>query len=245
MSEFKEIKTQEEFDTAIKERLARENKKYEGFVSPDKLAELKADYEKEISKKYEGYTSPDDLATMKKEYEGIYEKTIRLHVLANSDSEEDQKLKLQVRDQVLAYVSPYLEDCPSKEESARILKELLPEIEETAREVLRKEGAGEEVSVALSEEFYPTRTYGELSFPAGDYTSLRIFLGSGEGQNWWCVVFPALCLPAAEEDFTEACRAAGLTDQEISVLTEDTGEVELEFRTLEWLGKLKKMLWDA
>ena len=66
MSEFKEIKTQEEFDTAIKERLARENKKYEGFVSPDKLAELKVDYEKEISKKYEGYTSPDDLATMKK-----------------------------------------------------------------------------------------------------------------------------------------------------------------------------------
>ena len=70
MSEFKEIKTQEDFDRAIKERLSRENKKYEGFVSPDKLAELKADYEKEISKKYEGYTSPDDLATMKKEYEG-------------------------------------------------------------------------------------------------------------------------------------------------------------------------------
>ena len=118
--------------------------------------------------------------------------------LANSDSEEDQKLKLQVRDQVLAYVSPYLEDCPSKEESARILKELLPGIEETAREVLRKEGAGEEVSVALSEEFYPTRTYGELSFPAGDYTSLRIFLGSGEGQNWWCVVFPPLCLDSSK-----------------------------------------------
>mgnify|MGYP000378052821 CR=1 FL=1 len=185
------------------------------------------------------------LPGLKKEYEGIYEKTIRLHVLANSDSEEDQKLKLQVRDQVLAYVSPYLEDCLSKEESARILKELLPGIEETARQVLRKEGAGEEVSVALSEEFYPTRTYGELSFPAGDYTSLRIFLGSGEGQNWWCVVFPALCLPAAQEDVAEVCRQAGLTQQEISVLTEDTGEVELEFRTLEWLGKLKKMLWDA
>lgn len=69
MSEFKEIKTQEEFDAAIKDRLARENKKYEGFVSPDKLAELKADYEKEISKKYENYTSPDDLANMKKDYE--------------------------------------------------------------------------------------------------------------------------------------------------------------------------------
>ncbi len=70
MSEFKEIKTQEEFDAAIKDRLARENKKYEGFVSPDKLAELKADYEKEISKKYENYTSPDDLENMKKDYEG-------------------------------------------------------------------------------------------------------------------------------------------------------------------------------
>lgn len=70
MSEFKEIKTQEEFDAAIKDRLARENKKYEGFVSPDKLVELKADYEKEISKKYENYTSPDELANMKKDYEG-------------------------------------------------------------------------------------------------------------------------------------------------------------------------------
>lgn len=70
MSEFKKIETQEEFDAAIKDRLARENKKYEGFVSPDKLAELKADYEKEISKKYENYTSPDDLANMKKDYEG-------------------------------------------------------------------------------------------------------------------------------------------------------------------------------
>lgn len=70
MSEFKEIKTQEEFDAAIKDRLARENKKYEGFVSPDKLNELKADYEKEISKKFEGYTSPDDLANIKKDYEG-------------------------------------------------------------------------------------------------------------------------------------------------------------------------------
>lgn len=181
------------------------------------------------------------LPGLKKEYEGIYEKTIRLHVLANSDSEEDQKLKLQVRDQVLAYVSPYLEDCPSKEESARILKELLPGIEETAREVLRKEGAGEEVSVALSEEFYPTRTYGELSFPAGDYTSLRIFLGSGEGQNWWCVVFPPLCFSSVSEQ-SEAALRSGLTEDDLALLTgEDQGYV-FRFQCLEWFGQLKQWL---
>ena len=81
--------------------------------------------------------------------------------------------------------------------------------------------------------------------PSSGSRTLRVSIGQAGGHNWWCVVFPALCLPAAEKDFTEACRAAGLTDQEISVLTEDTGEVELEFRTLEWLGKLKKMFWDA
>lgn len=179
------------------------------------------------------------LPGLKKEYEGIYEKTIRLHVLANSDSEEDQKLKLQVRDQVLAYVSPYLEDCLSKEESARILKELLPGIEETARQVLRKEGAGEEVSVALSEEFYPTRTYGELSFPAGDYTSLRIFLGSGEGQNWWCVVFPPLCLDSSKVRVEE--EKAGYTEEETALLAGKDGSSKVRFFFLDLAAKLRRL----
>ena len=182
------------------------------------------------------------LPGLKKEYEGIYEKTIRLHVLANSDSEEDQKLKLQVRDQVLAYVSPYLEDCPSKEESARILKELLPGIEETAREVLRKEGAGEEVSVALSEEFYPTRTYGELSFPAGDYTSLRIFLGSGEGQNWWCVVFPPFCLGSVTETAAQAAAEGGFSQEEIALLTGEEGGYVVKFKAIELWEQLRGWL---
>ena len=106
-------------------------------------------------------------------------------------------------------------------------------------------GCEETASVSLRRELFPTREYETFRLPAGVYRTLRVSIGQAGGHNWWCVVFPALCLPAAEEDFTEACRAAGLTDQEISVLTEDTGEVELEFRTLEWLGKLKKMLWDA
>ena len=81
--------------------------------------------------------------------------------------------------------------------------------------------------------------------PAGVYRTLRVTIGTGEGHNWWCVVFPALCLPANAEDFEAVCEAAGFTDGEISALTEDSGEIEVEFKTLELLGKLKKILWDA
>ncbi len=178
------------------------------------------------------------LPGLRKEYEGIYEKTIRLHVLANSDSEEDQNLKLKVRDQVLAYVSPYLEDSTSKEESARILKELLPGIKETARGVLCKEGAGEEVSVTLSKEFYPTRIYGERSFPAGDYTSLRIFLGSGEGKNWWCVVFPPLCLDSSKVQTGE--EKAGYTEEETALLTGKDGRSKVRFFFLDLAAKIRQ-----
>lgn len=79
----------------------------------------------------------------------------------------------------------------------------------------------------------------------GSTGTLRVTIGAGEGHNWWCVVFPALCLPANAEDFEAVCEAAGFTEGEISALTEDSGEIEVEFKTLELLGKLKKILWDA
>ena len=179
------------------------------------------------------------LPKLEKDYEGIYRKTVRLHVLANSDSEEDQSLKLQVRDRVLAYVSPYLEDCRSKEESARILGELLPGIEETAREVLREKGAREEVTVALNEEYYPTRTYGDLSFPAGDYTSLRIFLGSGEGQNWWCVVFPPLCLNASAVSVKK--EQADYSEKENALLEKKDSSNKVRFFFLDLAAKLRQL----
>ena len=84
-----------------------------------------------------------------------------------------------------------------------------------------------------------------ITRPSAVYRTLRVTIGTGEGHNWWCVVFPALCLPANAEDFEAVCEAAGFTEGEISVLTEETGEIEVEFKTLELLGKLKKILWDA
>ena len=163
-------------------------------------------------------------ASLQAQQQRLAEKLIRLHVVANSDTREDQRVKLLVRDAVQTG---------------------LPELERAANEKLASLGCEETASVSLRRELFPTREYETFRLPAGVYRTLRVSIGQAGGHNWWCVVFPALCLPAAEKDFTEACRAAGLTDQEISVLTEDTGEVELEFRTLEWLGKLKKMFWDA
>ena len=184
-------------------------------------------------------------ASLQAQQQRLAEKLIRLHVVANSDTREDQRVKLLVRDAVLETANGLLRDAQNPEAA---LQTGLPELERAANEKLASLaslGCEETASVSLRRELFPTREYETFRLPAGVYRTLRVSIGQAGGHNRWCVVFPALCLPAAEEDFTEACRAAGLTDQEISVLTEDTGEVELEFRTLEWLGKLKKMLWDA
>ena len=172
----------------------------------------------------------------------LAEKLIRLHVAANSDTQEDQRVKLLVRDAVLRAAADALEEETDPEEA---LQNGLPAIEQAANETLSRLGSGDTAKVSLRRELFPTRDYETFRLPAGVYRTLRVTIGTGEGHNWWCVVFPALCLPANAEDFEAVCEAAGFTDGEISALTEDSGEIEVEFKTLELLGKLKKILWDA
>ena len=119
---------------------------------------------------------------------------VRLHVLAVSDAPEEQALKLRVRDAVLAELRPALATAESAEEAKAILRGRLGEIARAAAAAAE----GRTVRVSLSRESYPTRTYQGFSLPAGRYDSLRVVLGEGQGQNWWCVVFPPLCLTAAE-----------------------------------------------
>ena len=164
----------------------------------------------------------------------LAQKLIRLHVVANSDTAEDQRVKLLVRDAVLPATADVLEEETDPEEA---LQKGLPAIEQAANETLSRLGSGDTAKVSLRRELFPTRDYETFRLPAGVYRTLRVTIGTGEGHNWWCVVFPALCLPANAE--------AGFTDGEISALTEDSGEIEVEFKTLELLGKLKKILWDA
>ena len=173
--------------------------------------------------------------------EEIYDKVVRLHVLANSDSEEDQAVKLKVRDAILAITVPLLQNCETKEEAVALLEENQTLFVEAAQAVLQEEGFDDTVSIEMGLEEYPTRTYDSLCFPAGEYISMRVSLGTGEGQNWWCCLFPPLCLGAAtvrDEDAEDACISVGFTPTQYKIITESDKPVyRARFKILELLGQ--------
>ena len=175
--------------------------------------------------------------------EKIYESVVRLHVLANSDSDEDQALKLKVRDAILAYTSPKVIDSTSREEAIEILQGELDNIEKIAEQVVKEQGYAYSVEVTLSLEDYPTRNYESMSFPSGEYVSLRVLIGEAEGQNWWCVLFPPLCLSAASDKIEneEAFIAVGLNSDQYKIITEtDDMKYYLRFKILEAIKGTQK-----
>lgn len=165
---------------------------------------------------------------------------LRLHVLANSDSEADQSLKLEVRDAVLAQAEYCLEGVTSREEAEQRLTEQLRPLAEAGAEVVAEAGYSYPVTVSLEETWFPTKEYEDFALPAGTYTALRVVIGEGAGQNWWCVVFPPLCLGAVSESVESTAAMAGLSEGEISLITgEDEGYV-VKFKLLELWDKLKR-----
>lgn len=125
--------------------------------------------------------------------EALSQKVLRFHVLANSDSEEDQELKLMVRDAVGIYMNRLLENASSQEESVRIAETHLNEIEQIAEHVVREQGYDYPVQAVVEWTDFPDKTYGQYRMPAGRYEALRVLIGEGEGQNWWCVMYPNMC----------------------------------------------------
>lgn len=167
----------------------------------------------------------------------LSDKVLRLHVLANSDSEADQALKRKVRDSVLETASAILADCPDRETAEQRLSAALPEIEDAARARIAAEGETQAVTAELRPTAFPTREYEDFSLPAGDYLALRVVLGEGEGHNWWCVVFPPLCAETTS-DLSQTAMAAGLTEDDIALITESDG-YQLKFKAVELWGRLK------
>ena len=175
--------------------------------------------------------------------EELGRKVIRLHVIANSDSPEDQALKLRVRDRVLARAQEILEQSADMEQAEQALTAALPELSREARETLAAEGCAQPVQARLEPAEFPTKDYDGFSLPAGKYLALRVIIGQGAGQNWWCVVFPSLCTAAACQ-WQDAGRAAGLEEDDLSLMAEEDAGYELRFRSVElwemlrqWLGK--------
>lgn len=167
---------------------------------------------------------------------------IRLHVLANSDSEKDQALKLEVRDRVLETTSALLAGETEPQAAAVLLNQHLDDIAQTAAQEISAQGHDDRVEVRLEQTWFPTRQYQGISLPAGNYLALRVLIGAAEGQNWWCVVFPNLCLPAVSE---RALEASTLTPGQISLLQEEETSYVFRFKTLELWQSLKHRLMEG
>ena len=167
---------------------------------------------------------------------------IRLHVLANSDSEEDQALKLEVRDRVLETTSALLAGETEPQAAAVLLDQHLDDIAQTAAQEISAQGHDDRVEVRLEQTWFPTRQYQGISLPAGNYLALRVLIGAAEGRNWWCVVFPNLCLPAVSE---RALEASTLTPGQISLLQEEETSYVFRFKALELWQSLKHRLMEG
>ena len=173
--------------------------------------------------------------------ERLNEELIRLHVVANSDTSEDQELKLLVRDAVITSLRQALADVQDTQQAKEYLKENLPNLQELANKTLDAAGSTQRAVVTLCREGFPTRQYDTFSLPAGVYEALRITIGEGEGKNWWCVVFPSLCLPRTSQGFTDTAAGAGFPEALSGALSGEE-PYQIRFYLLDKLGELEKIL---
>jgi stage II sporulation protein R len=171
----------------------------------------------------------------------LNEQLLRLHVVAASDSEADQAIKLRVRDAVIHSISEDLANIGDFEQAEQYIRENLPKIQQAANNALEAMGCDETAVASLGREVFDTRVYDTFTLPAGIYEALRITIGEGLGKNWWCVVFPTLCVPATSEGFEEVAVEAGLSETLTDTLE---GEYEIRFYFLDLLGKLEGILWN-
>lgn len=163
----------------------------------------------------------------------IRSETLRLHIIANSDSEEDQQLKLKVRDAVLEATGELFAEVSGKTDAVSAAKHSSDDIKAIAESVIKKEGYDYTVQVEVTEMWFETRSYEGFALPAGDYDAVRIIIGNGEGKNWWCVMYPALCIPGAEQYIEKYGENANFISG---------SGYEIRFILIEWIEEIKQFL---
>lgn len=167
--------------------------------------------------------------------EDISTKVFRLHILANSDSDADQALKLKVRDKILDLSENLYNNCSSVDEAVNISKDNISLIKETAQKVIAFYGYEYDTRVYVTKEYFDTRVYDDFTLPAGTYDSLKIEIGEGKGHNWWCVMFPSVCLSGCTDDFNES-----LTPEEQKMIK--SGKYVVRFKAVEIYEKIKSKI---
>ncbi len=178
---------------------------------------------------------------------GLAQNIVRLHVIANSDSDADQALKLKVRDAVIEYMKSELSDSKNIEQTKVIINKDLNRIQDIAREVIAKENQNYAVTASIGYYPFPTKTYGDITLPAGNYDALRVVIGKGEGRNWWCVLFPPLCfIDATHGTIPESVKMdlkESLSDEEYAIITSTDKEedipIKIKFKVVEFLEGTK------
>lgn len=191
----------------------------------------------------EGFPAVHEHQVQASMQESIADKIIRFHVIANSDEEWDQDVKLKVRDGVLEYLQPLLRDCANRQESENVINANLDGICKRAEEILKENGVNEQVTAQLDKRYFPIKKYGEYAFPEGEYDALCIEIGEAKGKNWWCVLYPKLCFTdslycVTEEEGEEELKKV-LTEEEYEeVLQDGDAKIVVKSRFLEWVEQL-------
>ena len=176
--------------------------------------------------------------------EDIANSDFRLHVIANSDSKEDQDLKLKVRDKLLSYMNNLSKNCSSKEEVVEMANSHKEDLKEIAEQVIKENGFDYEVDVQIGDATFPTKTYGDISLPAGNYDALKVKIGKADGQNWWCVMFPPLCFVDVSSgivpDSSKEELRENLNEEEYDLISENNDqEINFKFKLVEFFQNLK------
>ena len=171
--------------------------------------------------------------------EDIAQSIFRLHVIANSDSKEDQDLKYKVRDKVLEYMNEISKNCSSKEEVILLAEEHKEEFKKVAENAIKQNGYDYEVNIKIGNFDFPTKTYGDISLPAGEYDALRIEIGEAKGQNWWCVMFPPLCFvdvtSGVVPDESKEVMKENLNDEEYNLISDkESSDIQFKFSLIEF-----------
>ena len=178
---------------------------------------------------------------------GIAKEIIRFHVVANSDADVDQEVKLVVKDRVVHYMQGKLADAKTKKEAKHIMKKEIPQIKHIAQKTLRKEGYNYSCDVVYHQREFPVKVYGDLTFPAGKYEALDVVLGDARGRNWWCVMFPSLCFVdgtySIVPDNSKEKLQKVLTKEEYETISEnETLKVQYAFKVTEWWNSAKEQI---
>lgn len=177
--------------------------------------------------------------TFARDCDDVRRSVVRLHILANSDSDDDQKLKLEIRDAILAETADLFESARSKEQAEQGVSKRLKEIEHVAENVIAEQGYDYDAKAELVNMFFETRVYGDTTMPAGRYDAVRVKIGNAKGKNWWCVMFPPMCIPAAAEKLDAEDQIQRLGQQPryipklavlelVEKITQNGGDIQLE-----------------